>query len=241
MASLFKTQKKMSAVDIVINSIRDLLLKKKLVPGQKIPSEGEISEGLGISRGSVREAMKILAAFGVVDIKVGDGTYIPAEPKPALLDPLLFNFLIHNPDAHEMTEFRRLIELDVIELIIAHKGKNARERELLAANFEELENLRAQRAGPEAMAKNDMEFHRLLGRAAGNKLTKRIYDFTLDFLEHTITDTHKTQDNGDAAYEVHKGILAAINENKLDVAKSAIYHSVRVWRKLQDPNEIVDE
>ena len=241
MASLFKTQKKTSAVDIVINSIRDLLLKKKLIPGQRIPSEAEISEGLGISRGSVREAMKILAAFGVVEIKVGDGTYIPAEPKPALLDPLLFNFLIYNPDVQEVTEFRRLIELDVIELIISHKDKNAHERELLAENFKELENLRAKRAGPEAMARNDVEFHRLLGQAAYNKLTKRIYDFTLDYLEHTITETHQTQDNGDAAYEVHKGILEAINENKLDVAKSAVYHSVRVWRKLHDPDGATDE
>jgi adenylyltransferase/sulfurtransferase len=48
-------------VDVVINNIRDLLLQKKLLPGDKIPNELEIAEGLGVSRGSVREAMKILS------------------------------------------------------------------------------------------------------------------------------------------------------------------------------------
>lgn len=233
MRSLFKVHKKQSTVDVVIESIRQLLLTKKLIPGQKIPSENEICEGLGVSRGSVREAMKILAAFGVVEIKVGDGTYIPLEPRPALIDPLLFSFLIYNPDISDVMEFRRLLELDVIELIIDHKDKNAHERALLHENFAMLEQLRKDNAGPVALAKNDIEFHRILGRASCNKLTKRIYDFALDYLENTISETHNTQDNGAAAYEVHKQILDAIDQNNLNVAKGAVNHSVRVWRKLQ--------
>lgn len=233
MRGLFKAQKKQSTVDIVITSIRQLLLEKKLLPGQKIPSENEICEGLGVSRGSVREAMKILAAFGVVEIKVGDGTYIPAEPRPALIDPLLFSFLIYNPDIQDVMEFRRLLELDVIELIIMHKDKNSREREALHENFSALEKLRRENTGAEQLAKNDLQFHRLLGQACCNKLTKRIYDFALDYLEHTIYGTHQIQDNGVEAYEVHKRILDAINDNNLDLARGAVQHSVRVWRKLQ--------
>lgn len=239
MRNLFKTHKKQSTVDVVIESIRQLLVAKKLVPGQRIPSENEICEGLGVSRGSVREAMKILAAFGVVEIKVGDGTYIPPEPRPALIDPLLFNFLIYNPEIQDVMEFRRLLELDIIELVIEHKSKNAHERELLHDNFQTLERLQRENAGPAALAKNDLEFHRLLGQASCNKLTKRIYDFALDYLENTISDTHHTQDNGAAAYEVHGRILAAIDQNDLEVAKGAVTHSVRVWRKLQ-PEEAVE-
>ena len=64
MDNLFKATKRESAVDIVVNSIKQLLADKKLLPGDKLPNELEISEGLGVSRGSVREAMKILSAFG---------------------------------------------------------------------------------------------------------------------------------------------------------------------------------
>lgn len=231
--NMFKAHKKLSTVDIVINSIRELLLTRKLVPGQKIPSEGEISEGLGVSRGSVREAMKILAAFGVVDIRVGDGTYIPSEPKAALIDPLLFSFMIYSPDVQEIMEFRRLVELDIVELIIAHKERNSDERALLRANMEELAALRTDKAGFEAITDNDMEFHRLLGRAACNKLTQRIYDFALDYLEHTIRDTHQAQDNGEDSHEVHTQIMDAIDNNNLELARRAIDHSVAVWRRLQ--------
>ena len=67
--------------------IRDrLLIDRRLLPGDKLPSELEISEGLGVSRGSVREAMKILSAFGLVDIKVGNGTYVCESPGHGLID-----------------------------------------------------------------------------------------------------------------------------------------------------------
>lgn len=233
MRGLFKSQKKQSTVDMVINSIRQLLLTKKLLPGQKIPSENEICDGLGVSRGSVREAMKILSAFGIVEIKVGDGTYIPTEPKPAIIDPLLFSFLIHNPDIQEITEFRQLLEMDIIELIITHKDKNARERELIEENLRQLEMLREQRAGRSAFGDNDMEFHRLLGRASCNKLAQRIYEFALDFLENTIRETHLNQEFGEDATKVHRQIIEAIRQNNLGLAQQAIFHSVDVWRNLQ--------
>ena len=237
MRNLFKSQKKQSTVDIVINSIRQLLLAKKLLPGQRIPSENEICDGLGVSRGSVREAMKILAAFGIVEIKVGDGTYIPTEPKPAIIDPLLFSFLIHDPDIQEITEFRQLLEFDIIELILVHKEKNAAARLLLEENLSQLEELRRVRANREAFADNDMEFHRLLGRASGNKLVERIYSFALDFLENTIRETHQRQEYGAISYEVHRQIVEAIRQNNLELARQAIFHSVDVWRNLQPEDD----
>ena len=69
-----------SAVDYMLDSFRKLLITRKLKPGDLIPSEGALAESLGISRGSIREGMKILSAFGIVDIRRGDGTYISAQP-----------------------------------------------------------------------------------------------------------------------------------------------------------------
>lgn len=238
MRNLFTSYKKQSTVDVVIGSMRQLLLTKKLLPGQKIPSENEICDGLGVSRGSVREAMKILAAFGIVEIKVGDGTYIPTEPKPAIIDPLLFSFLIHDPDIQQVTEFRQFLELDVVELILAHKGQNDREVRLVEENLAHLEELRRRRADTEAFADNDMDFHRLLGRAACNKLIQRIYEFALDFLENTIRETHQRQEYGEVAYETHRQIVEAISENNPGLARKAIFHSVDAWRDLQAKGKV---
>ena len=102
MSNLFQATKRESAVDIVVNSIKQLLMDKKLLPGDKLPNELEISEGLGVSRGSVREAMKILSAFGLVDIRVGNGTYVSESPDSNLLDSLLFTYFVTNPDVNNL-------------------------------------------------------------------------------------------------------------------------------------------
>ena len=63
-----------SAVDVVIEKIKELLIERKLSPGEMIPSESVLAESLKVGRGSVREALKVLSAYGVVEIKSGAGT-----------------------------------------------------------------------------------------------------------------------------------------------------------------------
>ena len=112
MEDLFTPYIKESAVDRVINSIKDLLVRRKLLPGDRLPSEQEIANQLGVSRGSVRSAMKTLSSFGIIEIKVGDGTYVSTSMKNNIIDPLLFSFLLSKPDLEELAQFRELIEIN---------------------------------------------------------------------------------------------------------------------------------
>lgn len=93
---------------------------------------------MGVSRGSVREAMKILTAFGLVDIRVGNGTYICDTPGTKLMDSLLFSFFIANPDTKNLYELRKALEIDVLQLILAHYDENEDDRIALEENLEEL-------------------------------------------------------------------------------------------------------
>ena len=149
MDNLFKATKRESAVDIVVNSIKQLLADKKLLPGDKLPNELEISEGLGVSRGSVREAMKILSAFGLIDIRVGNGTYVSDSPSSELLDSLLFTYFITNPDLTSLYEFRRIFETDIVRLAIDHYDENQEQRNSLRENLKELDALIQEGAAPE--------------------------------------------------------------------------------------------
>ena len=65
---LFRANKRESTVDIVVNNIKKLLIERKLKPGDRLPNEVEISEAMNVSRGSVREALRILTAFGLKNI-----------------------------------------------------------------------------------------------------------------------------------------------------------------------------
>lgn len=236
MNNLFTAKKKRSTVDMVIDSFRDLLMTNKLKPGQKVPSENEICEGLGVSRGSVREAMKIMASLGVVEIKVGDGTYIPAEPQPAIMNPLLFSLLLQKPNLEEIAEFRNILELDIVELIIKNKDRNLREREQLEQNLLQ-HKIYCSNGGVDVgqIVENDIEFHRIMGRAACNRMIQRIYDFSLDYLEPSIRETYRFEGNVRQAYKIHQKLLDAIAQNNVELAKDAVRFSIDYWQNRQPP------
>ncbi len=69
-------EKRLSSVEIVVEKVKELLISQKLKPGDMIPSEMDLAEGLKVSRSSVREAVKILTAYGVLEIRRGSGTFL---------------------------------------------------------------------------------------------------------------------------------------------------------------------
>lgn len=236
MGNLFEAKERTSSVNIVINSFKDLILQKKLVPGQRIPNEMEIATGLGVSRGTVREALKILSAFGIVEIKVGNGSYIAPEAKSVAIDPLLFSFLLVDSDIEALSEFRKLIECDIIQLIFKHRDENKAERKLIEENFFKLTSMCEATPGAysaEQFFENDMEFHRLLGTASKNPMAHRVYDFILDSLSYSVKISHENQELGSVALKTHRKIVDALNSYDISLAREAINHSVDIWQELQ--------
>lgn len=233
MEKLFTASKRESAVDIVINSIKQLLLDRRLLPGDKLPSELEISEGLGVSRGSVREAMKILSAFGLVDIRVGNGTYVCETPGNGLMDSLLFSFFITNPDMDSLYEFRQIFEIDILELVLKHYAENQNERAQLKKNLDTLEYLISINASSEEIFQNDIEFHQILGEASHNPMANRTYAFIMDSIRASISNTHKHQ-HGEYALKAHKQIYKIIETKAVDKIADCIRSSVDIWYQLQD-------
>lgn len=83
--NLFEKRPRFRHVDLVIDSIKEILIQKKILPGDLLPSEQALADSLGVGRGSVREALKILDAFGIVEIIHGDGTYIATSANKRFL------------------------------------------------------------------------------------------------------------------------------------------------------------
>jgi hypothetical protein len=71
-----KSKPTQSAVEFVVSSIKQLIIGGDLVPGDRLPSENEMTKLLSVSRSSLREAKKVLSMLGVVEIRRGDGTYV---------------------------------------------------------------------------------------------------------------------------------------------------------------------
>jgi GntR family transcriptional regulator, transcriptional repressor for pyruvate dehydrogenase complex len=235
-SKLFTAQEKTTSVNVVINAVKELLIQKKLLPGQKMPNEMEIANGLGVSRGTVREALKILSAFGIIEIKVGNGTYVAKTPQKSALDPMLFGLLLVDADTKKLSEFRKLIETDIIRLIFQYRNVNKRDIDDLINNVDELEKLCSRKEDAqidELTFENDMEFHKIMGRASKNEMAERVYNFILDTFSYSIKISHTHQKLGEMALKTHRKILNAILANDLESAKEAVSGSIDVWEELQ--------
>jgi len=225
-------QKKESAVDFVINNIKKLLLSKELRPGDLLPSEMELAAKFNVSRGSIREAMKILSAFGIVKIRRGDGTYVSDSIQKVVLDPFLFNLILSNADTREMVELRELMEVEIIKLII----KNASDADLkyIENIHHEMRELLENNGNIQSkdLVLQDFKFHVALGRATRNILVEKIYEFILELFVPFIEKTYDYEKNGSNAHRLHEDIINALKARDLEQALTAIQRSIEEWRRL---------
>ena len=98
----------MAVTDEAILKIKEMLLSGQLRPGDRLPPEKELSEDLGLSRNSLREAVKALELIRVLDVRRGDGTYVTSLEPGLLLEAMSFVVDLHqNASILELFEVRR--------------------------------------------------------------------------------------------------------------------------------------
>ena len=100
----------MSVTTKAIESIRAMIVDGRLAPGDRLPPEQELAELLGVSRGSLREAVRALSQINVLDVRRGDGTYVRSLEPSDLLSGLFFAIeLLQARGLDEVLEVRRLL------------------------------------------------------------------------------------------------------------------------------------
>ena len=101
----------MALTDEAIEKIKSMIVAGDLRPGDRLPREADLAERLGLSRNSLREAVKALSLIHVLDVRQGDGTYVTSLAPGLLLDALSFVVEFHRDDTVlEFLEVRRILE-----------------------------------------------------------------------------------------------------------------------------------
>jgi DNA-binding FadR family transcriptional regulator len=183
--------------------------------GSKIPGENQLAGELGVSRGTVREALRSLSLTGLLEPRVGDGTYVRAtnEISGVLVRDELSATLTHVLDA------RAGLEGAAARLAAEHHTQEG-----LAAMEAALD---ARRAAHEAgdldgYVSADMAFHRGVVVASGNPLLLRLYDAVAEVLTASIHDT-ATIPEDPRIRDAHHDLVAAIREGDPETAAQASY------------------
>ena len=101
----------MALTDEAIDKIKEMITSGRLRPGEKLPREADLAAELGLSRNSLREAVKALSMINVLDVRQGDGTYATSLAPSLLLEALSFIVDFHRDDTVlEFLEVRRILE-----------------------------------------------------------------------------------------------------------------------------------
>lgn len=153
----------MSVTDEAIAKIRELITSGQLKPGDKIPPEQDLALLLGISRSSLREAVKALSQAQVLHVRRGDGTYISSLEPRLLLSGMGFAIeLMQEQGLAEIFEVRRLLEPAATALA----AERISEAQVAALHDSLADMKRAQ--DPEELVMRDMDFHAHIAEASGN-------------------------------------------------------------------------
>lgn len=226
-----------TAVEVVTDHIRSLILQKKLRIGDKIPTESDLCGQLGVGRGSVREAVKRLEAIHVLEIRRGDGTYIADIGGAQALDSLYFKIILEDITFEELLEYRLQIEIAIMNLAICNGTQADIER--LETNYAAFEKYIEEDAGrdPEVLSAMDVEFHGLMGKCAKNTLMEDIYLFSLNLFSPFMLENYKigkVDYDSQATLDNHKDILDAIKKRDMLAGVYAVKSSLKLWKKWID-------
>jgi GntR family transcriptional repressor for pyruvate dehydrogenase complex len=191
----------------VVAFVRDLIVRGRLRPGDRLPAERELAVQLGVSRPSVRAGLHALAAMGVVRSKHGSGTYIPSGPPALGSEPLSFLAALHGFTREEMYEARRILEVEAAGLA-AERATH----EHMATLAEEVAGMFANRDNPSLFLVHDINFHRGVADAAKNPIVGTLVGMVSAMYYESRKETAVRASDSDLrdAAEAHRRISQAI-------------------------------
>ena len=202
----------MTLVEMTSQRIISYIIDHKMMPGDQLPTEVEFLEKMEVSRGTLREAFKVLVARNILEIRQGAGTFISYK-KGIPDDPLGLTFIYDdNRLVLDMLEVRLMFEPRVAEL--AAVNATPEQKQALAEQAQELENC-ISRGEPYAQA--DSRFHRLIAEASDNRVIGNLTHILNSSVSKNIEITLDTQRENNTIYYYRK-ILKAIQDGNINNA-----------------------
>lgn len=220
-----KRIKKPSITNEVMQCIYDALLHGELKGGDLLPSEAELSEQLNVGKSSVREAIKMLSAIGVVESVQGEGTFVRTSVDDAALNPLTYQMLLMQDTDENILELRYCIE-PAYTMLAMTKATEADLEKIRAA----VASLEEKVLAHTQTAQDDLAFHEAILEATHNPYMIRIGRTVLQLFEASI---QKSMCNiPDQAVEDHHRILDAFERKDRDALHAAVMQSFVGWESM---------
>ena len=211
--------------DIIMNR----LLSGQLRPGDKLPTEMEFCNQLGVSRNSIREAIKMLSSIGIIEIRRGEGTFIRETVSESVLNPLVMQLAFCDKKPEELIELRIFFDTAVATLALEHLQDS--DIELLSQLNEQILICIENNENPEQMSELDMKFHIEFIRITRNGLISRIGETIYKLFFASINNSVLYNENYGFVYQNHCAIIEAMKSRDQQKVNEVVKKSLTYWRK----------
>ena len=200
-----------------IDKIRERIVSGSWGPGDRLPKESELAADLGLSRNSLREAVRALSQLRVLEVRQGDGTYVSSLEPDLLLESTGFiSHLLLGETEVELYEVRRILEAAAAAL--AAGRIDSAEREDLGRILQRM----GQAQTVEELVEADVAFHAVIAKAAGNAvLASLLASLSTRTMRVRLWHGRAADDALDETREEHRRIYEAIVAGDPELARAA--------------------
>jgi GntR family transcriptional repressor for pyruvate dehydrogenase complex len=213
-----------SVKDQVFEQLKNQILRRVWLPGSKIPSENALAEELGVSRISIREALKMLSSLGLLETYHGGGTYVREYKGEVFFNPLFPMLALEASDVFDVLEYRKIVERGTVGIAVEKADTAAIEA------LEKAYQVMVERKNDiHGFAMADLEFHLDLAKATKNPIIIKINDFIKSILSVSMDNVVSNLGIEDGLL-YHRKILDAIKAK--DVVQAEILMEEHVGRTI---------
>ncbi|AXA56985.1 FadR/GntR family transcriptional regulator [Pseudomonas thivervalensis] len=202
---------KRSLVDQALEQLRRRISDGVWTVGQRLPTEPELVAELGISRNTVREAMRVLAFSGLIEIRQGDGSYVRA-----VVDPLDTLKVLSRCSLEQARETRHILEVEAIGLAALRRT----DEDLLALRQALRTSGEHYHGDLEHYIACDLVFHRLLVDAAHNPALSELYRYFSSVIGAQLRQSLNIIPRHQHVFDLHVEILGAVERQDPERAKA---------------------
>lgn len=207
----------------------EYLLSGELKPGQRIPSERQLAEALAAGRSTVREAIKSLSLLGLLEQRVGDGTYLSKSSSDLLPQVIEWGLLLGEKRLDDLLEARYYLETQLTGL-----AAERRTEDQLAELRAIIARMRDAREDFDAYVEADIAFHLQLAEMSGNSVLASVLNNVGSLLRAWASRVIRTAGETETSLAMHEPILEAVEAGDADAARAAMTaHMDRATKRLR--------
>jgi len=224
---MYKVVQTLRLYEQIVQQIEDSILKGALQAGAQLPAERDLAHQFGVSRTSVREAMKTLREKGLVEAYAGRGTFV-TNGSARSMRQTLDRVMRGDPSegAVQLVEVREILEPEIAALAAQRSDEDAR-----SAMRESIAVMDAARLDAEAFIEGDLDFHLALAEAAANPLILSLIDSIVSLLREQRMRTYYIEGGAERGQYHHKRIMEAIDHRDPQGAREAMRAHLRQVRE----------